>query len=164
MSIFTKETLRPKSLVLSGGRWVLRLALRDKGDLCQVVFCKNKRRRWTVQNHSGKFAVRTGRDCQTCHSRAWRANNFARYSFAQVKESARKRGIAFSLTFEEFQAIPGLALYLCRKGHKPNDLHIDRKRSSEGYKADNVQISLASANCRKGRKDDPPEDPDNEPF
>ena len=89
------------------------------------------------------------RDCETCHSRKFRINNPARDAFNEVKKSARKRGIDFSLTFAQFKEFDRQTGYVEVKGKGQEDLGVDRIDPTRGYEFDNIRALTYQENCRR---------------
>ncbi len=56
--------------------------------------------------------------------------------FSKYKEKAKERGLAFSLTLEEFKSFWNSLCYYC--GNSINGIGLDRINSSRGYFIDNV--------------------------
>lgn len=81
-----------------------------------------------------------GGRCCTCASRLYRLRNEDRYAFHNLKSSARKRGIKFHLTFEDFQEFCALTGYLEQRGKEPTSLTVDRIKSWMPYQVGNIRI------------------------
>lgn len=113
---------------------------------CQAMFCRN-----TTRTQNG------GREkyCQRCKTRKWKQTNPIRYAYVKAKAKAKKRGIEFGLTLEEWTAFFQEHNLVTLRGPNKENLSIDRKRSSEGYHKDNIKILTVSENSRKGKSDDP---------
>lgn len=104
---------------------------------------RGKCKHWGCQRDA-----RPGRsDCETCHSRKYRLKNPTRYHFAQVRDSAAKRGIQFLLTFDEFLQFCFRTGYLERKGRELDSLTIDRIDPSKPYQFDNIRVLTWRENC-----------------
>lgn len=86
--------------------------------------------------------------------RLWRMENPAEAHFAQIKNRAARREIAFTITLEEYKAFIAGTEYTNKRGRKAWNLHIDRKAALKGYETGNLQILLAAANCAKGATTD----------
>jgi hypothetical protein len=76
-----------------------------------------------------------------------RIANPARYVFGEVRNSARKRRIQFQLTFPEFLAFCERTGYLERVGREPGSLTIDRIKTDQPYRADNIRALTWLENC-----------------
>lgn len=85
--------------------------------------------------------------CYTCLKRLHRLQNPHIYAFNNLRDSARQRGIAFTLTFEEFLSFDARTNYVARRGRGDTDLSVDRIRSKEGYHAGNIRAMQYLDNC-----------------
>lgn len=84
--------------------------------------------------------------CLTCHSRRKRLANPVAYAFANLRCSARKRGIGFELTFSEFEEFCARTGYAHRRGKEPESLTVDRINRFLPYRADNIRPMTYEAN------------------
>jgi hypothetical protein len=103
------------------------------------------------------------RDCRTNQTKAVLAGGFdswAAQKFSNVKSSAKRRGIPFTITKEEiyrlFEKQSGKCFYTgvemtlhVQRGWSPAALSWDRVRSVEGYVSGNVVLCTARANAIK---------------
>jgi hypothetical protein len=78
--------------------------------------------------------------CPTCRSRLYRINHDDRYAYSNLRASARKRGIGFDLTFEEFREFCRETGYLESRGKDPTSLTIDRRKTDLPYCKGNIRI------------------------
>ena len=116
-------------------------AKKEKG-LCVACRCSNKR-------HA------PNRFCHKHHKRFQKESNPTVYVFGALKQNARRRGKAFTLTIEQFKDFCTRTGYLRLRGKTGKSASIDRIDPSRGYTADNIQILSLSANSKKGVKDCP---------
>lgn len=72
-----------------------------------------------------------------------------RYAYHIVKESARKRGIDFSLTFKQFKEFDRQTGYVESKSQSAECLSIDRIKSDKGYEVGNIRAITWIENCRR---------------
>lgn len=93
------------------------------------------------------------RFCHTCRSRLYAAAHPDIISFNNLKKSARRRGIPFSLTIEQFRTFAARYDYLNRRGRSAESYTVDRKRSWEGYHAGNLQVLTNRKNAAKNIAD-----------
>ncbi|CAB4163161.1 hypothetical protein UFOVP813_3 [uncultured Caudovirales phage] len=105
--------------------------------LCKTKWCRNDR--------GAKSPV-----CSKCAMRKWRARNPMKAQYLWLCRSAEKRGIAVTITFDEFSAWAIENDYFTRVGRSPDSVHCDRIDSTRGYSLDNIRILTASINCSKG--------------
>ena len=95
-------------------------------------------------------AVRGRRQCH-CHiKRAWRAAHPVMAQYSRLKAKARARGIAFTLTKEDWEKFCAITGYTgavgCRFGA---DMQCDRIDSRRGYHRDNIQALSFALNSAK---------------
>lgn len=93
-------------------------------------------------------AARRSPNCSACNMKAWRTSHPLEARFAWVKESARRRGVAFKLTLPEFGAFCDETGYLDSVG--VNCASIDRIDLEHGYEVGNIRILPYRENCRLG--------------
>lgn len=93
---------------------------------CVVLFCRRK--------------PRTGGGmCNTCRDRLWRARHPEHHIWKNLRVSARRRGITFSLTLTEFKAFCQESDFAARCGKEPSALTVDRIDPAQGYSAGNIR-------------------------
>lgn len=83
----------------------------------------------------------------------WRAENPIKSQFNTLRDSARKRRIEFSLTFEQFKTLCLSTNYHEEAGCEAHCLQIDRVDPSKGYSIDNVEVITCSENTAKGNRE-----------
>lgn len=112
--------------------------------------------------------ARTGRHryCRRCRNQRYRATNYLGYTYDKLRWSAKKRGIEFLLTIEEFGKWCAETGYLELKGRSQDAMTVDRIKSDQGYKMGNIRILSNIENATKGDRsmhgiepDDRPHDP-----
>ena len=123
-------------------RFVHRFGKKKNRHLCQVKFCRNE-----ASLHTNKRKRKT---CHKCRSRLFRANHPELYAYHHLKDSAKKRSVRFTLTFEQFKSVIAGTGYLAKKGRSSEQLQIDRKRADAGYEFGNLRVISASHNATKG--------------
>lgn len=94
---------------------------------------KNKCKTWGCKNNPGKR-----KKCSKCRMRDWRAKYPDKAAYHRKKTNARRRGIPFNLTFEDFMLV-----YV--KGYV-----LDRDDATRGYELGNVLPMSIEANAIKG--------------
>ena len=87
--------------------------------------------------------------CRPCRTLTERESDPVRYAYQRKKGNAKRDGIPFTLTLDEFREFAIKTGYLARKGRFKDSYHIDRIREWEGYHKDNIQVLENSANVRK---------------
>jgi hypothetical protein len=78
--------------------------------------------------------------CHTCESRLKRLRHDDRYAYENLKSSARKRGIRFDLSFEDFMEFCCITGYLEARGQEPHSLTIDRIKTDRPYTWGNLRV------------------------
>ena len=63
-----------------------------------------------------------------------------RYAYDNLKASARKRGIGFELSFEDFMEFCCVTGYLEQRGKENHSLTIDRIKNDQPYRIGNIRI------------------------
>jgi len=91
-------------------------------------------------------------NCPSCRSRRYRGKDPMRYAYRNLKTNSKRRGIVFSLTFEEFTKFARATNYIKRKGLSFDSYSIDRIDNMRGYTPDNIHILTMSDNARKSTK------------
>lgn len=94
------------------------------------------------------------RSCARCRKTRYRINNPLKYQFNNLRDSARKKKIQFSLTFEEFAAFAVESGYHENCGRFLGSLHVDRIDPLDGYRISNIRALESGENSRKGAGDD----------
>jgi hypothetical protein len=90
--------------------------------------------------------------CSTCRSRKSRQKNPVKYCYNNLKHNAKRRGIEFALTLEEFIQFCHETNYLAGKGRTKASYSIDRIDNNKGYTLDNIRVITLSENSKKGNK------------
>lgn len=93
------------------------------------------------------------RFCYKCEKRKGREKNPTAATYRNLKTNAKRRGIEFKLTLEEFFIFCEETGYMKHKGTEADSMTIDRKRHWEGYHKDNLQVLTLSENVKKGKKE-----------
>lgn len=101
----------------------------------------------TYRCRRGKAGDRTR--CWTCNSRLHRYRHPEFYAWVGLKASARKRGIAFLLTFPEFQDFCRETGYMSTKGTTPESATINRKKRHLPYTRDNIELMSHADNSSR---------------
>lgn len=104
---------------------------------CPVRFCKRPSRAH-------------GRLCGTHHVAAWRKRNPVKAAWKNLKDHAKARKLDFNIPFETFVELCEKTGYMEGKGHKPEDLAIDRIENWKGYVIGNIRVVTVEVNGRKG--------------
>lgn len=117
---------------------ILTFAQGDKPKhLCRVKHCRTRR--------MGDRTI-----CSKHNMELWRARNPIKAAYHHIRDRARSKRIAFTLTYEEFVGICEATGYAEGKGRHAHELHLDRIDARKGYSLDNVRVITCSENSRKG--------------
>ena len=115
---------------------------RTKEDKCSEPWCRNKR----ALNNTGYFLAR----CWKCRSRLLKERNPWTYALNSIRVSAKRRGIAFTITVAEFKDWCIQTKYLELKGQNPDSMTVDRKDRTKGYHIWNIQPMTHAENSAQG--------------
>lgn len=102
---------------------------------CAAKYCTNKAERT-------KF-------CNTCRSRKSRLSDPVRYAFWNLRNRAKQRNIAFTITLEQFRAFCVKTKFIAGKGRSADSFTIDRIYNNVGYHIDNIQVLTKKQNIKK---------------
>lgn len=93
--------------------------------------------------------VRMGRnDCHTCKGRKYDKKYPLKRFFRNLKSSAKRRNIKFTITFEYFLSVIPYSFSI-DKGRFKNNSTIDRIDNEKGYEIGNIQVMSKSKNSKK---------------
>ena len=109
---------------------------------CPVCRCRKAPRDLNHRPNSSQL-------CGTHHKELWRLNNPVHAAYDNLRASARKRKIPFTLTFDHFKAIIEPTRYMDEKGRTRFCLHIDRIQTARGYEDGNIQVLTCTDNVQK---------------
>lgn len=136
----------------STGKYKLVFAKETKGRNCSVKCCRNLKTEEVYYAGEKLIKIRR-RICNKCRSRLYRANNPIKDAFRHLRESAKKRGIEFAISYQEFEELVSKTNYINQRGTSKESLHIDRVDANKGYCAGNLQILTCSENVAKGNRE-----------
>jgi hypothetical protein len=115
---------------------------------CNESRCKNA----TTVIHKGKPWYY--KKCSKHRSRRYKASKPLRYYYNLARCRAKRRGIAFNLSFEFYEKLVNDAGWdETKRGRSATDLSIDRIDATRGYEEDNVQVISIGENAAKGDTD-----------
>jgi hypothetical protein len=106
--------------------------------LCATKGCRNA----AVESIRSRF-------CHSCRHRQFRAANPLKAKFSNLRKSAKRRGIAFLLTFVQFEAFALSTGYAENSGRHAGGLTIDRVDPTRGYEEGNLQAIPNRDNAAK---------------
>ena len=111
---------------------------KSKKTKCETPRCRN--------NSKGR------RFCATCRSRQSRERDPVRYSYTNLKGNAKRRGIPFDLTFEQFQRFCRREKFIAGNGRARESHTVERVKNEFGYTEWNIIKLPKGENCSKGTK------------
>lgn len=111
------------------------MSRKKASNLCATKWCRGR-------------CEKGARKCSKCRKRKWRAANPVVSSFGIIRTRARRKGIEFSLTMEEWKEFCIETGYGTLKG-----VHVDRIDPTEGYYLSNMQVITSSDNIAKGNRE-----------
>lgn len=131
---------------------IFSLATYDKGEVCRVEGCTRPRKKERNSIALGR-RLRSREVCAAHYSQFLRARNPVLYAYHACKGKAKRRGIPFLLTIEEFREFSARTGYVGERGRDGECLQLDRIDSRKGYTADNIQAVRASDHGRKSLRE-----------
>lgn len=84
--------------------------------------------------------VTKGNLCNTCRTRKWRKENPVRSAWINLRNNAKRRGVLFTITFEQFEQWCVKVKYIGFQGRNSDSYTIDRRHNDIGYHIDNIQV------------------------
>ena len=142
------------SLFWNGQYWDLKKTGGKRSDRCCTAYCRNG------VYHECRRIGNTGRTrmvvhtrCTKCKTRRWRVNNPLKDAYKNLRSSASRRGIPFTLTLRHFEDVCDSSGYMLFKGCESNDLTVDRIDATLGYEDGNIQVMTRGDNAAKGNQE-----------
>lgn len=109
--------------------------------VCLVKWCCEK-------GHARKTGL-----CHKHFQARWRMKNPKRSAYAALRDHAKGRGIAFSLTFDYFEGmLDGLRFWDHEAESRGDALSLDRIDPTKGYVRGNIRVITLSENVIEGNK------------
>lgn len=109
---------------------------------CPVSRCRNAPR--NLSDHPTSVQL-----CGSHAKQQWRLNNPLHCAFDNLRASARKRKIVFTLTLDHFKTVVLPTRYMDDKGKERFCLHVDRIHTDWGYEDGNIQVLTCTENVQK---------------
>ena len=103
---------------------------------CSTPYCRNSARK-------------SKKVCHKCTKRKWRKKYPLKACYQNLKCNAKRRGKAFSLTYEEFLLVIDGTGYIDGHGRYAKNYSIDRADNNKGYSYDNARVVTVSENSTK---------------
>lgn len=107
--------------------------------ICITPFCRKPAKR-------GKSC------CAMCCDRKWRAAHPEHHLWNNLKKSAKRRGVPFTLTVAEFKDFCARTGYHLKVGRNPLAFSCDRIDDRRGYSADNIRCLEFGANAGRPKE------------
>lgn len=109
---------------------------------CPVKGCRK-------DGHKNKMGL-----CHAHHQYRWRMQSPKKSTYATLRDHARGRGIAFTISFEYWQGITDAHRFFAHESVGRADmLTIDRIDATKGYEPGNLTIITMSENGAKGARE-----------
>lgn len=102
--------------------------------------------------HCRNIAAKRRTICYKCITAKYKEKNPVKYAYYVLRNNAKRRGVAFELTFDEFSEFCVKYDYLAGKGRKKESYSIDRRDNTIGYLKSNIRVMTLGENSRKGTK------------
>lgn len=109
---------------------------------CPVIRCRNAPR--NIDDHPQSHQL-----CGTHYKEQWRMRNPVHAAYDNLRASARRRKILFTLTLTHFREVIEPTRYMDDKGCTRFNLHIDRTVTELGYVDGNIQVITCTENVQK---------------
>ena len=91
--------------------------------------------------------------CSKCRGFRYRRNHPLKTTHQILKDNAKRRGVYFNLTLQEFKEFCERTNYLEHKGRLGDDMTIDRIDPTKGYIAGNLQVLTRRENSKKQKRE-----------
>ena len=126
---------------------------------CVTKWCRGnkaeKKTFYTRQDGSRGYSESRLNLCWKCRSRKLKKERPATYVLNMIRHSARKRGIPFDLTVDEFEGFCAQTAYLSGRGNKKGNLTVDRIDRRQGYSLNNIRVLSHAENSMQGTDNTP---------
>lgn len=121
---------------------IFSLKLNPGEGLCMVKGCRK-------EGHRRKFSL-----CHRCYQYRWRLLNKRKGMYAMLRDHARGRGIAFTVTYDYLMGLADAYAYFDHEAESRGEFpSIDRIDASRGYEPGNLRIVTVSQNVIKGHRE-----------
>lgn len=131
-------------------KWEWKLKKQPKKYACKVLRCLNDAD--VERSPSGKLRVLS--ICNKCKRRRWRVNNPLHHMFAELKRSAKRRGIYFDIHQGEFiEFCFSNNFYRDSFKFTKESLTVDRIDPNLGYTICNLRVISQHENTIKGNQE-----------
>lgn len=105
-----------------------------------------------ITKHCRKRKLIKGFYCASCVKRKYAERHPVKYAYTILKNNAKRRGVYFDLTFNQFSKFCTKYDYISGKGKTRESLSIDRIDNTKGYTESNIRVLTLSENSAKGKK------------
>jgi hypothetical protein len=114
----------------------------NRPGVCPVIRCRKPPR--DIGTHPNSHQL-----CGRHHKELWRLRNPVHAAYDNLRASAQKRKIVFTLTLAHFREVIEPTAYMDEKGTTRYRLHIDRIVTADGYVDGNIQVLTCTENVQK---------------
>lgn len=114
---------------------MLKIKKHIKPGQCATSYCRNRT--------SG------GKHCSTCRSKKSRQQDPVKYAYTALKNNAKRRGVLFTITLDQFRDWCVKVKYIGFAGRLSESYTIDRRYNDIGYHIDNIQVLTKRNNVIK---------------
>ncbi len=115
---------------------------------CPVRFCRRDSRVGDGNRKPAKHRL-----CAMHAKELSRLRNPIKTTFVEKRSNAKRRGVAWTLTLEQYTEVVMQQEYMDNRGHERHCLHLDRIDHTRGYEVSNLQIITCAENVAKGNKE-----------
>lgn len=116
-----------------------RLNPKPRPGCCKVKGCRGRT----------KSGTSNGQFCRRCREHRYKLTHPYAYSLNKLRNNAKRRGIPFDLSLEEWIMFCDLTGYVDAHGRGAEDLSVDREKDELGYTLSNIRAVTVSVNSRK---------------
>lgn len=105
-----------------------------------------------VEKHCRKKREKNRSLCSSCRYKKRKEKDLYKWSYETLKRNSKRRGIHFSLTFQQFVYFCVKTEILLGRGRTSSSYSIDREDQTRGYSINNIRKLTVSENSRLARK------------
>lgn len=112
---------------------------------------KEKSKCWTFRCRGRKAKGKNY--CSKCRTRRDTEHHPLRIAWANLKKSAKRRKIVFTLTLDQYKQLSAEYKYQNNRGKTAKSYVVDRKNPTKGYEIGNLQFITNAENAAKAIRD-----------
>jgi len=91
--------------------------------------------------------------CHRHHMARWRQKHQQSAAYRALKDHARNRGLAFTISVDYFKGLTDSFAFFERNGNRADTLTIDRVDATKGYEPGNCRVISLASNTAKGNRE-----------